>query len=91
MPSGWRACANRAPIPTCARTSIIVRAGWKGARWLDAKGKPLDLLAALAASENAGVLDCPIWIGRKKAPPLALRSRERLSLSALSPCESRLR
>ena len=51
---------------------IVVRAGWKGARWLDAKGKPFDLLAALAAA-NAGVLDCPIWIGRKKAPPLALR------------------
>ena len=58
-----------------------MRAGWKGARWLDTKGKPLDLLAALAAAANAGVLDCPIWIGRKKAPPLALRSRERLSLT----------
>jgi IS4 transposase len=52
---------------------FVVRAGWKGARWLDAKGKPFDLLAALAAAANAGVLDCPIWIGRKKAPPLALR------------------
>jgi hypothetical protein len=52
---------------------IVVRAGWKGARWLDGKGKPFDLLAALAAAANAGVLDCPIWIGRKKAPPLALR------------------
>ena len=59
---------------------IVVRAGWKGARWLDAKGKPVDLLAALAAA-NAGVLDRPIWIGRKKAPSLALRSRERLSLT----------
>lgn len=52
---------------------FIVRAGWKGARWLDGKGKPFDLLAALAAAANAGVLDCPIWIGRKKTPPLALR------------------
>jgi len=52
---------------------IVVRAGWKGARWLDAKGKPFDLLATLTAAENAAVLDCPIWIGRKKAPPLALR------------------
>ena len=39
---------------------IVVRAGWKGARWLDGKGKPFDLLAALAAAANAGVLDCPI-------------------------------
>lgn len=81
IPSGWLVCANRAPIPAFAGTSIVVRAGWKGARWLDTKGKPLDLLAALAAAANAGVLDCPIWIGRKKAPPLALRSRERLSLT----------
>jgi IS4 transposase len=50
-----------------------VRAGWKGARWLDGKGKPFDMLAALAVAANAGVLDRPIWIGRKKAPPLALR------------------
>lgn len=52
---------------------FIVRAGWKAARWLDGEGKPFDLLAALAAAGNTGVLDCPIWIGRKKAPPLALR------------------
>jgi hypothetical protein len=60
-------------IPAFARTSIVVRAGWKGARWLDAKGKPVDLLATLATAANAGVLDCPIWIGRKTAAPLALR------------------
>lgn len=52
---------------------IVVRAGWKGARWLDGKGKPFDLLAALAAAESAGALDRPVWTGRKKAPPLALR------------------
>ena len=52
---------------------IVVRTGWKGARWLDGDGKPFDILAALAAAENAGVLDRPIWVARKKAPPLALR------------------
>ena len=52
---------------------VIVRTPWKGARWLDEDGKPFDLLAALAAAENAGVLDRPIWVARKKAPPLALR------------------
>jgi len=52
---------------------VIVRAGWKGARWLDGNGKPFDILAALKGAESAGVLDRPIWIARKKAPSLALR------------------
>jgi Transposase DDE domain len=52
---------------------IVVRAGWKGARWLGEDRKPFDILAALAAAEGTGVLDRSIWIGRKKAPPLALR------------------
>ncbi len=52
---------------------VIVRAGWKGARWLDGNGKPFDILAALKGAESAGVLDRPIRIGRKKAAPLALR------------------
>jgi len=52
---------------------VIVRTPWTGARWLNADGNPFDLLAALEAAENAGLLDGPIWIGRKKAPPLALR------------------
>lgn len=52
---------------------FIVRAGWKGARWLDGNGNPFDILAALTAAESAGILDCPVWIGRKKAPALALR------------------
>lgn len=52
---------------------VIVRAGWKGARWLDRNRKPFDILAALKGSESAGVLDRPIWVARKKAMPLALR------------------
>lgn len=52
---------------------VIVRAPWSGARWLGKDGKPFDMLAALTAAESLGVLDTPIWIGRKKAPPLALR------------------
>ena len=52
---------------------VVVRTGWKGARWLDGDGKPFDILAALAAAGNTGVLDRPIWVARKKAPPLALR------------------
>ncbi len=30
-------------------------------------------MAALTAAEGVGLLDAPVWIGRKKAPPLALR------------------
>jgi len=52
---------------------VIVRAGWKGARWLGEDRKPFDILAALAAAGNAGVLDRPIWVARKKAAPLTLR------------------
>jgi hypothetical protein len=52
---------------------VIVRTPWKGARWFGKNGRPFDMLAALAAAENAGVLDTPIWIDRKKAPPLPLR------------------
>lgn len=52
---------------------VIVRAPWKGARWLGKDGKPFDILAALKTAEGPGLLDTPIWIGRKKAPPLALR------------------
>jgi hypothetical protein len=52
---------------------VIVRTGWKGARWLGKEGKSFDLLAALTVAEGVGYLDTPIWIGRKKALPLALR------------------
>ena len=52
---------------------VIVRTPWKGARWLGKDGNPFDLLAALTAAEGVGLLDTPVWIGRKKAPPLALR------------------
>ncbi len=52
---------------------VIVRAGWKGARWLGEDGKPLDILAVLKGAESTGVLDRLIGIGRKKAPALALR------------------
>jgi hypothetical protein len=55
------------------RADVIVRAPWKGARWLGKDSKPFDILAALTAAEGTGVLDTPVWIGRKKAPPLALR------------------
>jgi hypothetical protein len=52
---------------------VLVRAGWRQARWLDAGAQPLDLLAALAAAGQSGLVDQPIWLGRRKGPPLALR------------------
>jgi len=52
---------------------VIVRTGWKGARWQGEDGKPFDILAVLAAAEGNGAVDRPIWVARKKAAPLALR------------------
>jgi len=50
---------------------VLVRTSWRQARWLDGGGRAFDLLAAL---KNAGqCVDQPIWLGRKSAPPLALR------------------
>jgi hypothetical protein len=51
---------------------VLVRAPWRNARWLDEKGEPLDLPSMFLASEG-GLIDQPIWIGRKSGPPLALR------------------
>jgi hypothetical protein len=52
---------------------ILVRAGWKGARWLDADGEPLDLIAELRRASAKGLIDRPILIARKGGAPLALR------------------
>jgi hypothetical protein len=52
---------------------IIVRAGWKNARWLDAAGEPVDLLAEFRKAEASGLIDRPIWIGRRSGAPLSLR------------------
>jgi hypothetical protein len=56
-----------------AGADIVVRAGWKGARWLDAAGEPLDLLAEFRAAADHGLIDRPIWIARKGGAPLSLR------------------
>ena len=52
---------------------FVIRAGWKGARWLDSEGRPLDLIAELRAASAHGLIDRPIWIKRKCGAPLALR------------------
>ena len=55
-----------------AGADLIVRAGWKSARWLDAEGQAVDLIAELDKAAN-GLIDRPLWIGRKVGPPLQLR------------------
>ncbi len=52
---------------------FVIRAGWKSARWLDAQGRSLDLIAELRAARQRGLIDRPIGIKRKGGEPLALR------------------
>lgn len=56
-----------------AGADIVVRAGWRHARWLDADGNPVDILAEFAKEMGTGLIDRPMWIGRKSGPALALR------------------
>lgn len=65
--------AGRLATVLAAGADVIVRAGWKAARWRDGKGKPLDLAALLGRSEAAGVLDCPVWIEHENKALLGLR------------------
>jgi len=55
-----------------AGADVVIRAGWKGACWLDGKGDALDLVAELRKAAG-GRIDRPIWIRRKSGKPLALR------------------
>jgi Transposase DDE domain len=56
-----------------AGADVLIRAGWKSASWLDAKGDPVDLLAELRKAAACGLIDRPIFIRRKPGTPLALR------------------
>jgi hypothetical protein len=56
-----------------AGADIVVRAGWKNARWLGPDGAPIDLLAELRKGTERGLIDQAIWIARKSGAPLALR------------------
>ena len=56
-----------------AGADIVVRAGWRNARWLDADGKLADMLAILHKGTERGLIDQPIFITRKSGAPLALR------------------
>jgi hypothetical protein len=52
---------------------FIVRAGWKNARWLDVESAPFDVQALFRQKSKRGLIDQPIWIGRKQGEPLPLR------------------
>jgi Transposase DDE domain len=56
-----------------AGADVLIRAGWKSARWLDAHGCPLDLIAVFRKAAAHGLIDRPIFIARKRGAPLALR------------------
>jgi len=64
---------DRIGVVLDAGADLIVRAGWKNARWLDADGKPVDIIGAFDKASTAGLIDRPIWIGRNSGPPLKMR------------------
>ena len=51
---------------------VVVRAGWRSARWQYECGGPFDLIQALKDS-TTGLIDQPIWLARAKAAALRLR------------------
>ncbi len=52
---------------------VLVRAGWRGAAWLDAEGERFDLVAELRRNAERGLIDRPIWLRRQQGPALGLR------------------
>jgi DDE family transposase len=56
-----------------AGADVVIRAGWKGARWLDGKGDVFDLVAELRKAGSRGLIDRPIWIKCNRGKPLAVR------------------
>jgi len=52
---------------------FVIRAGWKGARWLDDDGQPFDIIAELRKAADVGKIDRPIAVACKHGEPLAVR------------------
>jgi hypothetical protein len=55
-----------------AGADVLVRGKWKGARWRNRDGQPIDFIAMLGAAKG-GRIDRPIWIERKGGANVALR------------------
>jgi hypothetical protein len=55
-----------------AGADVVIRAGWKSARWIDEAGNATDVVAELR-NATADLVDRPIWIKRKGGSPLAVR------------------
>jgi Transposase DDE domain len=56
-----------------AGADLLIRAGWKSARWLDGDGQPVDLIGLFRKAAPCGLIDRPIRVARKSGPALALR------------------
>jgi hypothetical protein len=56
-----------------AGADLVIRSGWKNARWLDADEAAFDIIGALRQGSARGLIDRPIWVGRKEGPALELR------------------
>jgi hypothetical protein len=55
-----------------AGADVVIRAGWKSARWVDEAGNAIDVVAELRDA-SADLVDRPIWIKRKGGSLLAVR------------------
>jgi hypothetical protein len=56
-----------------AGADIVVRAGWKGACWLDQDGERIELTRLLQKARREGVIDQPVFIKGSADEPLKLR------------------
>lgn len=64
---------------------VVVRAAWKNVRWLDASGKPFDLIGHLKSCREE-VIETPVWLGlKKKGEPLKMRHKKRGAKSTRKP------
>lgn len=66
---------------------VVIRSGWRSARWLSADETPFDLVAALDGAGEGDLVDRPVWVARKSgAPPplrmVALRKSEQAAAEA---------
>jgi hypothetical protein len=56
-----------------AGADVIIRAGWKSARWRDRHGAPLDLMDALRSAGRRGRIDQQVELARKSGSPVVMR------------------